>query len=110
MTLTEKHCVPCEGGVPPLTENEENRFLAELDDWEIVRGAVHKIRKEFMLKTFRNAVAFINNIADLAEEENHHPELHINYRRVTVELSTHAILGLSENDFIVAAKIDALME
>jgi 4a-hydroxytetrahydrobiopterin dehydratase len=110
MILTEKHCVPYEGGVPALSGDEEDQFLAELDNWEIVRGAVHKIRKTFMLDTFRNAVTFVNNIADVAEDENHHPELHINYRRVTVELSTHAILGLSENDFIVAAKIDALME
>jgi 4a-hydroxytetrahydrobiopterin dehydratase len=108
MKLTEKHCVPCEGGVPPLTEIEEDRYLSELDGWKVERVSVHKIRKTFMTETFRKAIGFVNSIADLAEEENHHPELHINYRRVTVELSTHAILGLSENDFIVAAKIDAL--
>lgn len=110
MILSEKHCVPCEGGIPVLSENEEDRFLTELDNWEILRGAVHKIRKVFMLDAFRNAVTFVNNVADIAEEENHHPELHINYRKVMVELSSHAILGLSENDFIVAARIDALMK
>jgi 4a-hydroxytetrahydrobiopterin dehydratase len=108
MNLTEKHCRPCEGGVPPLTEDEENALMNDLDGWDIERKGVHRIYKTWLQPTFIKAIEFVNEIARLAEEEGHHPELIINYRRVTVELSTHAILGLSENDFILASKIDLL--
>ncbi|MBN1758908.1 MAG: 4a-hydroxytetrahydrobiopterin dehydratase [Chitinispirillaceae bacterium] len=108
MKLTEKHCKPCEGGVPPLTDDEENTLMNDLDGWDIERKGVHRIYKTWLLPTFVKAIEFVNEIARLAEEEGHHPELIINYRRVTVELSTHAILGLSENDFILASKINQL--
>ena len=108
MDLTQKHCVPCEGGVPPLTDEEEDTLMKELEGWDIERKGVHRIFKTWLLPTFMEAIDFVNKIARLAEEEGHHPELIINYRRVTVELSTHAILGLSENDFVLASKIASL--
>ena len=108
VNLTKKHCVPCEGGAPPLTDEQEDALLTELEGWELERTGVHRIFKTWLLPSFMEAIEFVNTIAQLAESEGHHPELIINYRRVTVELSTHAILGLSENDFILASKIDLL--
>jgi 4a-hydroxytetrahydrobiopterin dehydratase len=105
--LTEKHCVPCEGGVPPLSHDEVTNYLAQVaEGWEPVGDT--KIRREFSFKDFKEAIAFVGKVAEIAETEGHHPDLHIHYRRVGVELWTHAINGLSENDFILAAKIDAL--
>lgn len=108
MQLTDKHCVPCEGGARPLSISAENELLKETPGWEIVRLLEHKIRKVFTLKDFAEAIEFVNEVAKIAGREGHHPEMHINFRKVTVELYTHAILGLSENDFIMAAKIDEI--
>ncbi|MCC7500304.1 4a-hydroxytetrahydrobiopterin dehydratase [Candidatus Nomurabacteria bacterium] len=106
--LRKKKCVPCEGGVPPLTPAQAEGLMAELnDDWMLVDGA-HLLVREFRFKDFADAMAFANKIAVVAEEEGHHPDLSIGWGSVGVELSTHAIGGLSENDFILAAKIDAL--
>jgi 4a-hydroxytetrahydrobiopterin dehydratase len=105
--LTEKHCVPCEGGTPPLTVEEIRPYLGQVSsEWRVTDGK--KIEREFSFGDFKEAMAFVNNVADLAEKEGHHPDFHIHYSRVTIELWTHAIDGLSENDFIMAAKIDAL--
>lgn len=106
--LRKKKCVPCEGGVPPLTPAQAEGLMVELnDDWMLVDGA-HLLVREFRFKDFADAMAFANKIAVVAEEEGHHPDLSIGWGSVGVELSTHAIGGLSENDFILAAKIDAL--
>ncbi|OHA68641.1 MAG: 4a-hydroxytetrahydrobiopterin dehydratase [Candidatus Wildermuthbacteria bacterium RIFCSPLOWO2_01_FULL_47_18] len=105
MALTDKKCVPCEGGVQPFTESQINDYLAQLKtEWEVV--AFIKIKKQFKFKDFKEAMAFVNKIAEIAEKEGHHPDITINYNRVTIELSTHSIGGLSENDFILAAKIE----
>ena len=109
MPLHEKHCVPCEGKVPPLSTNEEERLLNEIH-WDISREGVHRIRKTYKFKDFKEAMEFVNRVAQVAEEENHHPNLSISYNRVSVELYTHAVEGLSENDFIMAAKIDHLLQ
>lgn len=109
MVITEKHCTPCEGGTP-FTNDTEDEYLKMTPEWEIERLFEHKMRKVFFLKTFMNAIDLVNKIAAIAEAEGHHPELRINYTKVTVEIYTHAMLGLSENDFILAAKIDALMK
>lgn len=106
--LRKKKCVPCEGGIPPLTPAQAEGLMTELhDDWMLVDGA-HLLVREFRFKDFADAMAFANKIAAIAEEEGHHPDLNIGWGSVGVELSTHAIGGLSENDYIVAAKIDAL--
>ena len=103
--LAEKRCVPCEGDVPPLGETEVEGYLTELNDWSL-NGKW--ITKEFSFKNFVAAMQFVNRVADVAEGEGHHPDIHIHYNRVRLDIWTHAIDGLSENDFILAAKIDAL--
>ncbi|MBN1307810.1 MAG: 4a-hydroxytetrahydrobiopterin dehydratase [Chitinispirillaceae bacterium] len=110
MDLTKKHCVPCEGGTSPLSNNVEDELLKKTPGWIIDRLLEHKIKRVFTMKTFAKAIEFVNKIATVAEQEGHHPDLYISYRKVTVELCTHAILGLSENDFIMAAKINELTE
>lgn len=107
MDLTKKKCVPCEAGVPALTKEEAEKLIQQVTSWHLSGDAKH-ISKEFRFKNFLDAMAFVNKIADVAEEEGHHPDLSIGWGRVGVELSTHAINGLSENDFILAAKIDQI--
>ena len=104
--LAAKKCVPCEGGTPPLAAENVREYLKEVEGWEAQDNEL--IKKTFRFKTFREAIDFVNRVASLAEEENHHPDIHIRYNRVTFELTTHAIKGLSENDFIMASKIDLL--
>ena len=104
--LAQKHCKPCEGGAAPLNRSQTERYLQTLAGWNLSEDG-KAIRKEYKLKNFKEVIAFFNRMAQLAEEENHHPDLKIGYNRVGVELSTHAIRGLSENDFILAAKFDA---
>lgn len=104
--LRHKKCVPCEGGVPPVSPADAQRLIADLPGWQLIENG-QRIRREWVVKNFVAAIEFFNRIAALAEEEGHHPDLHLTgYRRAAVELSTHAIGGLSENDFILAAKID----
>lgn len=106
--LTAAKCKPCEGGVDPLTPDEARELLAKVDGWELTEEA-KVIGKSVTRADFMDAVAFVVRVAGLAEAEGHHPNIHLtDYRELRIELSTHAIGGLSENDFIVAAKIDAL--
>lgn len=106
--LTQKKCTPCEGGTPPLTKEKAEELLKQVPQWKITDDG-KKIIRTFTFANFVEAVDFINKVKDIAEGENHHPDLHLHsYKNVTVDLSTHAIKGLSKNDFIVAAKIDAL--
>ena len=117
--LTARKCKPCEGGTEPLPPSAAQALLKDLSGWELIDlptapGAAQAggtaIRKVVKCKDFLGAVALIDRIAPLAEAEDHHPDLHLTgYRKLTIELSTHAIGGLSENDFIVAAKIDQLL-
>lgn len=112
--LTERKCVPCEGGVQPFTAAQINGYLSQINPstgsgqgWEVLD--TKKIHKKFRFKDFREAIVFVNKIAELAEQEGHHPDIRIfGYKNVEIELSTHAISGLSENDFILAAKIEQL--
>jgi 4a-hydroxytetrahydrobiopterin dehydratase len=106
--LKEKKCQPCEGTTPPLSEEQEDQLMRDIGGWEIDRGGVHEIRKTFARENFREAIAFVNRVADLAEEQQHHPDITIRYSKVDIVLSTHKINGLSENDFIMAARIDGL--
>jgi len=107
MELSQKRCVPCEGGTIPLTREEADIFLKQVDGWALSPDA-KKIEKNLKFKNFVEAVAFVNTITSIAEEEGHHPDLRVSWGKVVVELTTHAIGGLSENDFILAAKIDAI--
>ncbi len=105
--LSQKRCMPCEGGVLPLIQNEIEKLMRQIPKWE-VREDYLRISRTFSFPKFMDSVAFVNSIATLAEQENHHPDIKISYRKVTITLTTHAIHGLSENDFIMAAKIDQL--
>ena len=103
--LAEKHCVPCEGGVEPLKGEELDRLERELGEaWQVVDE--HHLEKEFTFDTYLEGVNFVNEVATIADEEGHHPDICVGYGKVRVTLWTHNIGGLSENDFIVAAKIE----
>jgi 4a-hydroxytetrahydrobiopterin dehydratase len=107
MDLTKKKCVPCEGNVPALTGKEINNLEKQISrDWKVLDQK--KIFREFSFVNYKHTMDFVNKVANLAEEEGHHPDMHVYYGRVEVELWTHAIDGLTENDFILAAKIDVL--
>ena len=109
MNLLSKKCVPCEGGTKPLPPAEAEKLLSQVKDWEFTDGK--KIEKNFKFKDFKEAMGFVNKVADLAEGEGHHPDIIVHgWNKVRLELSTHAIGGLSENDFILAAKIDNINE
>lgn len=106
--LVAKKCKPCEGGVDPCTLPEANAQLEQLEGWQLVNDG-QRIRKQWTAKNFMAAMSFFNEVARVAEEDGHHPDLHLEgYRNVWIEIWTHAIGGLSENDFILAAKIDQL--
>jgi 4a-hydroxytetrahydrobiopterin dehydratase len=105
--LVAKRCTPCRGGVPPLTRAQIEPFMSEVPSWELIAAEPFHIRREFRFKDFKEAIAFVNRVAELAESEGHHPDFEIHYNRVTLELYTHKINGLHENDFIMAAKINA---
>ncbi|MEE8118852.1 MAG: 4a-hydroxytetrahydrobiopterin dehydratase [Gammaproteobacteria bacterium] len=107
--LAEQHCVPCEGGVNPLTEAEARRYLEKIaPDWELTGGAM-EIRRDFQFKGFNKTMGFVNALAWIANAEGHHPDLEVGYKHCLVRFTTHAIGGLSENDFICAAKVDRLL-
>ena len=106
--LIRKKCTPCEGGIPGLAPDQVHDFLKALPQWALASDG-KRIRREWRVKNFLTALDFFQRIGQLAEEEGHHPDLHLaGYRNVAVEIWTHAINGLSENDFILAAKIDQL--
>ena len=106
--LLGRHCRACEGGVPPLTSTQVHDYLKELADWHLT-GDGRRIRREWVAKDFTVALDFFSRIAAVAEAEGHHPDLHLSdYRNVAVEIWTHSLGALSENDFILAARIDAL--
>ena len=108
--LIEKKCVPCTGKTPRLNDEQINEYLLQVQGWRyIVDSAGVKIQKKFSFNNYLAALTFINVMAVIAQTENHHPDHRLyNYRYVDVELTTHAIRGMSENDFILAAKIDAI--
>ena len=107
MDLSRKKCKPCEGGVAPLDQQEVAAYLKQIkDDWKVTDK--NKISREFLFVNYSHTMDFVNKVADLAEEEGHHPVMHVYYGRVIIELWTHAIGGLSENDFILASKMDKL--
>jgi 4a-hydroxytetrahydrobiopterin dehydratase len=106
--LSKKRCVPCEGGVPPLSRAEAESFIESVEGWSLALDA-KMITRNWTMKNFMAGIEFFNQVAAVAEDEGHHPDLHLEgYRRVTISLWTHAVGGLTENDFIMAAKINRL--
>ncbi len=104
--LAARSCKPCEAGVPPLTEAEIETHIASIPGWKAVAC---RIEKRFRFRNYFETISFVNAVAWLANRENHHPDLEVGYRACKVKYRTHAIDGLSENDFICAAKIDQLL-
>lgn len=108
MDLTKQKCVPCEGGTKPLDKKGIETYLLMLKTpWEVVDEK--RIRRMFKFKDFKEAMDFVNKVARIAEEEGHHPDITVSYNKVQIELTTHAIGGLSTNDFIEASKIELLL-
>jgi 4a-hydroxytetrahydrobiopterin dehydratase len=104
--LLGKHCAACEGGVPKLEPEQARAMLSSVPGWELVADG-QRLRRAWVVKNFLAGIDFFHKVATLAEDEGHHPDLHLEgYRNVAVEIWTHAIGGLSENDFILAAKIN----
>ena len=104
--LAEKHCVPCRGGVPPLIGPELASYAGQLPDWNVVEE--HHLTKSFRFPDFKTALDFVNRVGAVAEEEGHHPDLCLAWGKVDVQVFTHKIRGLTESDFVLAAKVDRL--
>ncbi len=97
------HCVPCEGGIPPFTTSEAKTFLVYTPHWKLKNK---RLERAFIFKDFKQSLAFVNRVGKIAEREGHHPDIVIHWNKVELSIWTHAISGLSENDFILARKID----
>jgi|SRR3989344_1279174 len=119
MDLASKHCVPCEGGMPPMPRAQAEELLGQVFGWELVDAppsrkasegqvGVLKIEKNFKFKNFEEALEFVNKVGRIAEKEGHHPDISFGWGRAKITLYTHAVAGLSENDFILAAKINKI--
>jgi 4a-hydroxytetrahydrobiopterin dehydratase len=104
VSLSQKHCVPCKGGVPPLKGGELDKLSAQIPDWKVIDD--HHLTRTFVFPDFKAALAFVNRAGAVAEAEGHHPDLLLTWGRVDVKTYTHKIDGLTESDFILAAKID----
>lgn len=105
--LTDKRCTPCEGGTPPLAAQQVGALLAKLEGgWQVVDG--HHLEKSWSFPDFVSALAFVDRVGELAEAQGHHPDIYLTWGKVTLNIWTHAVGGLSENDFILAAHADAL--
>jgi 4a-hydroxytetrahydrobiopterin dehydratase len=106
MSLAGKHCVPCRGGVPPLQGEELEKLKAQVSGWQVVAG--RHITKAYKFPDFRTALDFVNQAGAIAEAEGHHPDLFLSWGKVEVKIWTHKIDGLTESDFILAAKIEQI--
>lgn len=112
LSLVSRKCIPCEIGTPPMTPSQAQMLLGEVKDWELKEEnskngkTISKIQKKLKFKDFRESLLFVNKIGKLSEAEGHHPDIFISFSRVTLTLWTHAAQGLTENDFVMAAKID----
>jgi 4a-hydroxytetrahydrobiopterin dehydratase len=107
LTLAEKSCTPCRGGMPPLTQEEVASYQAQARDWQLLDEA-KRIERTYRFKNFREAFGFVERVAALAEGEGHHPEIRFGWGYTTISLQTKKIKGLHENDFIMAAKLDRI--
>jgi 4a-hydroxytetrahydrobiopterin dehydratase len=104
--LADLHCVPCRGGVPPLPGPDIARLLGQLDGWQVINE--HHLQKTFRFEDFRGSLQFVNRIGELAESQGHHPDICFGWGKAEVTIWTHKIDGLTESDFVLAAKIDKL--
>jgi 4a-hydroxytetrahydrobiopterin dehydratase len=104
--LAEKSCVPCKGGVPPLAGQELEKLHKRLPDWQVVNG--HHLKRTFTFPDFAKALAFVNRVGEIAENEGHHPDIFLTWGKAEITTWTHTIDGLTESDFILAAKIDKI--
>jgi 4a-hydroxytetrahydrobiopterin dehydratase len=107
MSLAEKHCVPCRGGVPPLKGDALDKMKSQVSGWQVVND--HHIEKNYPFPDFKTALDFVNRVGEIAEQEGHHPDLYLSWGKVGVKIWTHKIDGLTESDFILAAKMDHLL-
>ena len=108
--LFEKKCVPCEGGVPALDLSEIHKYQKKIDGWDVIKNEknIYFLEKKFTFKNFVKSQKFVNEVGRISEEEGHHPEILFGWGYAKINISTHAIEGLSENDFILASKIDKI--
>ena len=106
--LANKKCIPCEGGIPPFDKTEIHKYLKKVDGWDVKSNQDKSfyLIKEFSFKNFKESQNFVNKVGLISEEENHHPDISFGWGYAIINITTHAIEGLSENDFILAAKID----
>lgn len=104
--LSQKKCIPCKGNVPPLPIEERRRLIEEIPGWTIVNE--HHLTKTFQIPDFRQALSWVNKVGEVAEAENHHPDIYLTWGRVKIDIWTHKINNLTESDFILAAKIDRI--
>ena len=102
--LTSKRCAQCQPGTPPLSEEQRAELGREVPEWKVIEGT--KLQREYKFKTYMDGVAWVQAAGAISDSEDHHPDIHIFYRRVVVDLWTHTVNGLSENDYILAAKLD----
>ena len=109
MSFATQHCVPCTGDMPGVSAEEANRRLGEVPGWNLIDDG-KRLERRFKFRDFVSAVGFVDKLAPVCEEQNHHPDLRLGWGYVTVTFSTHAIRSLSDNDFIMAAKVSALFE
>jgi len=107
LALAEKSCTPCRGGVPPLTQEEAAKYHEQAPEWEMLDNTT-RIERTYRCKNFRDAFAFVERVAALAEAEGHHPDIRFGWGYATISLLTKKIKGLHENDFIMAAKLDRI--
>jgi 4a-hydroxytetrahydrobiopterin dehydratase len=105
--LAEKECVPCKGGTPRLQGSELDTFARQLQEWNLINE--HHLEKEYTFKNFREALAFTNKVGELAESQGHHPDIYLAWGKVKLTIWTHKIDGLTESDFVLAAKADQLL-
>ena len=109
--LLNKKCVPCEGGAIPFDISEIHKYQKKVDDWDVVKGdkEIYFLQKNFIFKNFKESQNFVNSVGKISEEEGHHPDINFGWGYAKIYITTHAIEGLSENDFILAAKIDKIL-
>ena len=106
MSLITQHCIPCQGGVPVLKAKEIKPLLKKVHGWKVARN--HHLEKAWKFKNFKDALAFTNKVGMIAEQEGHHPDMYLGWGKVKIKIWTHKINGLTESDFILAAKIDGI--
>ena len=108
--LADKKCIPCEGKIPALDKSEIHKYLKKVDGWEVIadQSINYYLLKKFKFKNFLESQKFINKVSEVAEQENHHPDISFGWGYAEIKIFTHAIQGLAESDFILAAKVDKL--